>query len=212
MEDPDGYFEMISCIIATPYDLMVMLDDMGIDFTKINDFELFCLLFTKLQQSDTRLVFGDLDLSKFKTAISEQNNELVLRDEENDITIDKAIHHQIQQAICKFLMIEKKPKTPANEDARKFMIERARKKLKRQLREKKGNEPSSIESVVIGLVNTEQFPYNYKTVLGITVYQLYASLGQISHKINYENLMSGYYAGTIKYEDIKQEDRSWLKM
>ena len=35
LADEDKYFDTVYTIIATPYDLMVQLDDNGIDFTKI---------------------------------------------------------------------------------------------------------------------------------------------------------------------------------
>lgn len=67
-----------------------------------------------------------------------------------------------------------------------------------------------LEDYIVALVNTEQFPYNYKTVRDISIIQFYASLNQISHKIKFDNTMVGYYAGTVKLDDISESDRSWI--
>ena len=89
LEDEDGYYSLVSILTAMPIDFMVQLDDLGIDFTQINEYELFLLLFPSIQKQDTHLVFGDLDLSKFKFAQNESTGQTVLIDDENDIVIDQ---------------------------------------------------------------------------------------------------------------------------
>lgn len=106
------------------------------------------------------------------------------------------------------LHIEKNNKKPGNEVTRDYLIERER---KRQARAKNKQKDSPLEKYIIALVNTEQFPYNYETVRDISIYQFYASLNQIAHKIKYDNTMAGYYAGTIKFEDLAPADRTWIQ-
>lgn len=73
LEDEARYNSIVSCVISTPYDFMVYLDDMGIDFEELTEYDLFLLLFPSLQATDTGILFGDLDLSKFSPAINEEN-------------------------------------------------------------------------------------------------------------------------------------------
>ena len=132
LENEDKYYEVVYTIIATPYDLMVQLDDNGIDFTKISAFELFCLMFGHLKEMDTSLVFGDLDLSKFVYAKNNRNGNIVLRDEENDITIDRAIHGQICACLRKLLNIPKTEKQPGNEEGRICLKKRVKRPNERR--------------------------------------------------------------------------------
>ena len=157
---------------------------------------------------DTSLVFGDLDLSKFKTVINNQNGNLVLHDEENDITIDRAIHGQICACLRKILNIPKTEKTPGNEEARVYMLEKARKKLRRKKRQKQPD--SQIEDLIIALVNTAEFPYNYMSVRDISIYQFYASLKQVTHKVKFDKTMIGVYAGTVQFDKLDMDERSWI--
>lgn len=188
--------------------MMVQLDDAGIDFTKINDYELFCLLLPRLKELDTHLLFGELDIRNIQTAVDERDGKLLLVDPETDLRIDRVVHNQICNQLRKMLHITKDVKTPGNDEAKRYMIERARRK-QRRLNKKKPE--SQIENYVIALVNTEQFPYNYESVRNISILQFYASLNQIVHKIKYDNTMVGFYAGTIKLEDIKMDDRTWIQ-
>lgn len=208
VDDEDQYYDAVSTIVATPYDMMVQLDDAGIDFTKINDYELFCILFPRLKSMDTSLLFGDLNIANFQTAMDEKDGKVFLVDPETDIKIDRIVHDQMCRQLRKMLHFTKDVKIPGNEEARKYMLERARKKQKRHNNKRPD---SQIENYIIALVNTEQFPYNYETVREISILQFYASLNQIAHKIKFDNTMVGFYAGTIKLEDLKAEERTWIQ-
>ncbi len=201
------YYGLITSIIATPSDFMVQLDDIGIDFSKISPFELFLLLFNGLKESDTSLVLGDLDLSKFKTAINEQNGKVVLVDPENDIVIDRAIHDQMRRMIRKINHLENVDKKPGNEEAKKYMIERARMKQRRSAHRP---HKSQLEDLIVAMVNTEQYKYGYEETRDLTIYQFHASVYQIIKKINYDNTMIGCYAGTINAKELSQDQLNWL--
>ena len=57
IENEDDYYGNVALIVATPYDMMVQLDDMKIDFTQINEWDLFLLLFNELRTRDLSLIF-----------------------------------------------------------------------------------------------------------------------------------------------------------
>lgn len=201
------YYGLITSIIATPSDFMVQLDDIGIDFSKISPFELFLLLFNGLKESDTSMVFGDLDLSKFKTAINQQNGKVVLVDPEDDTVIDRAIHDQMRRIIRKINHLENADKKPGNEEAKKYMIERARLKQRRSAHRP---HKSQLEDLIVAMVNTEQYKYGYEETRDLTIYQFHASVYQIIKKINYDNTMIGCYAGTINAKELSQDQLNWL--
>lgn len=209
LDNEDKYYDIVCSIIATPYEMMVQLDDNGIDFTAINAFELFCIMFKHLKEIDTSMVFGDLNLSDFQYAKNEENENLVLWNPKTDVVIDRAIHDMICTFLRKMLYMPKSDKAPGNEEARKYMIERARIKQKRKKKKKKD---SQLEKLIISLVNTAEFPYNYETVRDLTIYQFYASLKQISQKIRFDNAMIGCYAGTVKFDDLSQEEKTWIQI
>ena len=209
IEYESEYYDSIALLTSTPHDMMVQLDDVGIDFSTISSWELFCLLFEGIKQRDLSLLFCDLDLSKFKIALNKQANTVVLLNEETGAVIDELIYNQICEFFRKMLYIEKNDKLPGNEEARKFMIERARKKLKRALRKQK-TQGSNLEQYIVALVNTPEFPYDYNSVLDLTIYQFYASLHQIIKKIHFDNLMIGCYAGTVNTKELDQKELVWI--
>jgi len=207
IDNEDTYYNLISVLTAMPIDFMVLLDDAGIDFTTINAFQMFLMLFNTIKNTDTHLVFGDLDLSKFEMAVSEQNGHIVLLDKDRDIVIDRAIHGQIAGVLRKIHHLEKNRRKPANEEAKRYMLERARIKAQRD-RNRKRN--SQLEPLIVAMVNTEQFKYNFEEVRDITIYQFNESVHQIIKKVDYDNRMYGVYSGTINAKELSQDDLNWL--
>lgn len=207
IECEDEYYNTVFAITAMPIDMMVQLDDAGIDFTKINEYELFLLLFDGIKDAPcANLVFGDLDLKNFQMAV-DKSGEIFLVDPNTGVRIDKIAHYHIANALRRIHNLEKKLQKPGNEAARKYMIERARIK---QQRAKKRNKDSELEDLIIAMVNTSEFKYDYDGVLNMSIYQFNASVNQIIRKINYDNLMIGCYAGTVNVKEISQDNLNWL--
>lgn len=207
IENEDDYYGNVALIVATPYDMMVQLDDMKIDFTQINEWDLFLLLFNELRTRDLSLIFDGLNLRDFVIAENKQNGNIILVNPKTGVKIDRAIHDQICRYLRKTLRLQKNDKRPANEEARKFLIERTRTKLKRR---RKQLVESQIEKYIVALVNTSEFPYTYESVLGLTINQFYASLHQIVKKIKYDKLMIGCYAGTVNMKELDQNELNWI--
>lgn len=207
IDNEDAYFGLVSVLTSMPIDMMVGLDDAGIDFTSINEYELFLLLFSVFKTQDTRLIFGDLDLSKFEMSINEQNGNVILIDKNTDIVIDRAIHGQIANVLRKIHHLEKNNRKPANEEAKKYMIERARAK---QSRKRNHKEDSQLESLIIAMVNAEQYKYDFEGTRELSIYQFNESVQQVIKKVDYNNKMYGIYTGTIHAKDLSPNDLNWL--
>lgn len=207
IEHEDSYYNLVSVLTAMPIDLLVQLDDAGIDFTSINEYELFLLMFAGFKSQDTSLIFGDLDLSKFKIAVNEENGTVVLLDEEHDIKIDRAIHGQIAGVLRKIHHLEKNRRKPANDEAKQFMLKRARDKMKRR---KNRKEDSQLESLIVAMVNTEQYKYDFEGTRELSIYQFNESVRQVIKKVDYDNRMYGVYTGTINAKELSQDDLNWL--
>lgn len=206
LEHDEDYYNMVMMLTAMPIDMMVQLDEMGVDFTDINEYDLFLMVFNSLKTEDTSLIFGDLDLSRFRTATSEQTGKVVLLNPEG-VRIDRAVANQIATVLRKIHDLKVNNKKPANEEAKKYMLERARAKMKRASR--RLNE-SYLEQQIVAMVNTEQYHYGFEGTLELSIYQFNKSVRQVIKKVDYEHLMHGVYAGTISSKDLSQKDLNWI--
>lgn len=208
LEDEQHYYRLISLLTATPFQYMVQLDDIGLDFTAVTDYELFMMLFPSLAMEDTRLLFGDLDLSDTTVYENKENSTLVLHSEKSNITIDELAYTQIAEAARKINGLKKDDRRPGNKEAKEFRIKLERKKQKRNA--DRPYEPY-LEKLVVALVNRPEFKYNYSQAKNLTLYQFHRSFDQISTSIAFDNTMIGVYAGTVDTSKLKDRScLSWL--
>lgn len=203
------YYSIIQSLTATPYDLMVELDDIGIDFETINDYQLFMLMFGSIatNEDNTSILFGDLDLTLFREAENRNTKEHVLLDQEHGIVIDRLIAMEICQAIRKIHFWKAPVGRPGNAEAKDYILERKRIKKKRRAKQPY---QSLLDNMIIKLVNTNEFPYNYESVLPLSIYKLNASWHQIPKLKNWEHTMNGAYFGTVDTSKIDLQKLSWM--
>lgn len=207
LDNEDDYYTMVTMLTAMPVDMMVQLDDIGVDFTAINEYELFLLLFNALKDKDTSLIFGGLDLKPFRSAVNPQNNTIVLRNKETGVVIDRGIQGQIASVLRKIHNLKRNNRKPANQEAREYMLQRAREKMRR--RSKRVND-SQLEELIVAMVNTEQYHYGFEGTRELSIYQFNESVRQVIKKIDYDNRMHGVYAGTVNAKELSQDDLNWL--
>lgn len=207
LEDESTYYHIVSSLTASPFQYMVQLDDMGIDFTKITDYDLFKMLFPAYTKSDLSILLGDLDISDF-SIYRGKNQEEYIYSSGNNIEINEKVYHDLVNIIRKINAFEKVNYKPGNESARKYLLEKERKKQKRNA--KKPYEPY-LEKLVIALVNTSEFPYNYDSCMNLSIYRFHQSFKQIQHKIAFDKTMIGVYAGTVDTSRLSNKDNlSWI--
>lgn len=207
LDNEDDYYAMVSMLTAMPVDMMVQLDDIGVDFMSINEYELFLMLFGALKERDTSLIFGELDLKPFESTVNTQNQTVVLRSRETGAVIDRAVQGQIASVLRKIHGLKRNNRRPANKEAREFMLQRARDKMRRRSRHMMD---SQLESLIVAMVNTEQFHYGFEGTRELSIYQFNESVRQIIKKIDYDNRMHGVYAGTVNAKELSQDDLNWL--
>ena len=214
LENESAYFSLVSIMTSTPFQYMVQLDDIGIDYTTITDYEMFRLLFPVYAQQDTSVIFGDVYLKDIALYHDNSTDLDVLYSPASGIKIDELVYYNMAKAMRQVNCIKYERKKPKGEHTRKYLLEKERRHLKNLERMRKGKEfeQSELEKLIVALVNNEKFKYNYESIKTLSIYNFYQSFQQIQHEINFNNVMRGVYAGTI--DTSKLQDRSvlsWVK-
>lgn len=123
------YFSMVHTLTAIPSDMKSNLWDIGLDWTEVEDFELFMMLSQTLTPDRTGILFGDLDFSKLKPFRNNQNGDIVLADKETGIIVDKMIYLRIMNYLRKLHNIKPKVEKAANKMTKKVLIEEDRQRI-----------------------------------------------------------------------------------
>lgn len=208
------YFSLISIMTSTPFQYMVQLDDLGIDYTAITDYEMFCLLFPVYAQQDTSIIFGDVYLKDIALYHDNSTDLDVLYSPTSDIKIDEFVYYNMAKVMRQVNCIKYERKKPKGEKNKKYFLERERRHLKNleRIRKRKEFAQSEFEKLIVALVNNNRFKYDYDSILALPIYNFYQSFQQIQHDINFNNVMRGIYAGTIDTKKITDKSSlSWIK-
>lgn len=150
------YFAAVYNLTSVGADLKWQLWDMGIDYTKIEDYDLFIKLTSQLCSSRKQiyraimenpekfegqlgnidlndllvnpleLVLDGLDLADFSPFIVESTGQVVLYNQEKDITIDRMVYAQIVDVVRKLHGFKRNNQKPGNEQTKMDLIEDAR--------------------------------------------------------------------------------------
>lgn len=200
------YYDMVKSLCATPSDCKVALADLKMDFTQVKDFELFtlrCDLFTKEQ---TRILFGDsIDFSNMY--LNEVNGEKVIEDPLSGVRVDESTYHLMIDFLRRIHMFERHVDNPGNEYTKNWMIEKARKLMKRG----RGKPyESMLVPLVSSMVNCNHFKYKHHEVWDLPIYVFMDSVKRILKIKSCDQLTQGIYAGTVDAKKISNESLNWL--
>lgn len=202
------YYSMIHTLTCIPSDMKSRLYDAGIDYMEISDFELFMLLAKGMPQELTKLVLGDLDLSKFEEFLNNTNNEVVLYDVENDIIIDKLIYTKIVDYIRKVHNITPKVEKAANKTTKKILIE-----LDRERINKAKNEPykSQLKVLISAMMRYPGFKYKKNELKECGLYEFMDTVQGAQIYISSTALLQGSYSGMIDTSKIDKKEFNWMR-
>lgn len=200
----DKFFSTFYNICRIPSDIKSVLWDVGIDFMKMTDWELFINLSRNVSKDDTFLILGDIDLSKMNLA-NNDDGEIVLFDE--NIIITEQMYLEFIDYIREMIGYILKREKAMNKVTKMAMIEEDR--INRN-NPRHTNNDSFLYSAIISLVNTEEFSYNYETVMDITLYQLMKSYYQIINKKSACALYQGSMSGMIDTSKIDKSAFQWI--
>ncbi len=205
------YYSMVYQLTATPQSMKAQLWDIGIDYTRITPFELFYHILYKLYpQTRTSILFGDLDLTKFRQGHRKDNDALVLYQTVGgeSVVLDEYTYHTITDYLRQVHMIPKDEKLPANETTKMILIEDAREESERA---KNREYRSQLKNFISSMINSEGFKYNHAQVWDMKINAFMDSVKRISKIKNAELLLqSGYSGFGISLKDIDKKQLDWL--
>lgn len=185
---------------------MVALDDVGIRFEDVTEFQLFIMLTRNMKPEDTSLLLGDLDLSQYELQFNTQDGSERLYNRKTNSIIDRAIYVQMTDFIRKIHDMKKNMDHGANDDTRQFLIDRER----RRLRYKRNRKFQSVLFPLISAIyNCEYYHGTLDDIWNMKVFAFYDSVKRIQKIQESRALTAGIYAGTVDSKKVEKESLNW---
>lgn len=201
------YLSLVSALTSEPFDMPYYLDQMGIDFEEIKPFELFCILVSGIPQSTSKLLFGDLDFTKFKVVI--RGDELIMINQQG-VIIDSMTRERIADNVRRMHCLPKNILTSCeNKFTHDLMIRQQKKEIDRAQRKKELFGDNSHYASLISSLACEW--HDYDKVFSLRVGQFFDAILRMGYKQNANNLYRGLYAGTVSIKNIHKSDLDWMR-
>lgn len=202
-----AYFSMLYALCATPADLKVQLFDKGINWMKINAYELFAMsIAPSLSVEQTRILLGDLDLSAMRTYRSKENGEIILANPEQRVKIDRLIYERMVNCLRKMHGLKPNNERAHNKATMRAMIENDRQTM--EINSKK--EPSSYLLPLISSVRCKM-GWTKDYILQEGIYSFFDTVNRLNVIDNADHLVSGIYQGTVDSKKISKETLNWMR-
>lgn len=216
----------------------LQLWDLGVDWNKITNFDLFCMLAPNIPKEDTGLLFGDLDFTKFqvyqkqwpdgvppseydengeKRAEWELRPESVLYDAENDIMIDEMLYLQIREYLREVFDQHPKDEFARGKYTKESMIDEERTKIKIAERKRARGEVDDYgDSYLLPLISTlamyPGFKYKTKELKELGIAEFMSSVKKMQVMENTSALLKGMYGGFLDTSKIDtRTELNWFR-
>jgi len=202
------YFSMVHTITAIPSDMKSQLFDMDIDYETLEDYHLFYMLTRGLTQESTSIVFGDLDLSKFKMYINEETQEEVMVNPETNAILDKLAYNKIVGYLRKLHNLKPKIEHAANKTTKRILIQLDRDRIaKAQNEEYK----SQLRPLISAMMRYPGFKYKSNELKECSIYEFMDTVYGAQIYINSTALLKGSYSGMIDTSKINKKEFNWMR-
>lgn len=207
--DEPSYYRMVGLLTCISSDCKAALDDIGLDWCQVSDFEMFILATRTLTVEDTEILLGpDVDLSKMHMYVDESNKPKCLMSDDGKIQIDEGARHRLNEFLCKMHQIIKKPEFPGNDFAREMLLEESREKMQKAQDE---TEELILPTLISFISNVNGSKYDYETCKELKYSMFMDSVARLQIIGNATALRNAAYSGWVDASKIDKEEMNMMR-
>ena len=200
------YFSIVQTLTAIPSEMKSQLWDMGLDWTQLENFQLFMMLAPTLSKDKTSIIFGDLDFTAMRPFENRNNDTVVLANPETGIVIDELAYGKIHSYLCSAHNLTKKVEKAANEFTKKFMIEEDRQKIEYS---KKQPYKSTLKNLISAVKCRQGYTLDYVRNMGLV--EFFDDISRLQIIVQSDALLQGSYSVMVDTKKIPQKNFDWFR-
>lgn len=209
-----NFYATIAPFTTNPTAFRVQLDDLGIDWNDITDFELFALLIKTISLNNTKIFFDDIDFHSFdlvaKNIETENGIEQIpiLYSEKHDMEIDEETYLKIRKYLCYMFNVTLEEEHVKSKSLRKEILAKARADNAKRLAEQKS---SSLVEMISFALNHPGFKYKKNELRDICYIEFIDSIKRLQIYESTRALMQGNYSGFCDTSKIPEEMFNFMR-
>lgn len=206
------YFSIITTLCSNAFDYKWQLYEQGLDFTKIDDYDMFITFIAPtLSSNETSILFGDtLNFKEMKVVSDKRTGEkkLIQILDDNVIIFDRVNYFTMAETLRDIHNLKRSFVKYKNEITKIAEIEDSKMYYERH---KNDEYKPYLFNLVSAMVNYSGFPRNDKTVWDMNIFAFMDSVKRIQKESTAKILLqSGYSGFGISLKDIDKKELDWL--
>jgi len=159
----------------------------------------------ELKDNPLELVLKDIDFADFLPCYSKQSKQIILYDEEKDITIDKMIYAEIVDAVRKIHGFKRNDEYPANEKTKMILIEDARDEAMIA----KNKPYKSMLRPLISALSVYTGQCGDDRIMNMNINKFFDNIKRVGKIQDAQYLMQGAYTGFASLKGIDKSRLDW---
>lgn len=209
----DKYWSILSQLCATSFDHRLSLEEAGIDYLTVDDWQMFYMSYLALEDDEVQILIPEVKFSELRPAVVNENGEIALVNKDMEIVINQFVYYEIVDFLRQCHGIERNYKIPGNSVARQIYMREAREARERALRSK-SKPVDYLEPLISAMCNSQGFKYNYETVWNLPIYTFMDATRRIQKIKSADSLMNGMYGGMLDVSKMNKaqlnKDLNWM--
>lgn len=209
------FFQMVNPFIANTTMYRLPLWDIGIDWNRITDFDLFAMLISDLSPDETYILFREVDFRNFERKIIVTDPETgtvapVLVNSKQKIIITEQTYQILSKYIRTMLNTFPKVEKAKGRITKESIIEEDRMNL--EIAKKKGdNYTSSLLPLISSCLNHPGFKYNKQELRQIGIVEFMDSVQRLQAYESTTALLRGMYSGMVDTSKIDKNEFNFMR-
>ncbi len=203
-------YSTVHVFVANPTMYRLVLWNMGVDWNKITDFQLFQMLAPTLTKDNTEFLFGDIDFSKlhrYQKTIDDQVS-VVLYDPEQDLEIDEETYDKLAWYIRSMFNIFPKVEKAKGKYTKQAIIDEEQMNYDRRKNEKY---QSTLLPLISSCLNHPGFKYTKKELPDVGIVEFMDSVQRLQIYESSRALLAGSYSGFVDTSKIDKSQFDFMR-
>ena len=201
------FYSMLNIFVSNPTSYRLQLWDMGVDWNKISDYELFCMFIKFLDAKATKLLFGDVNFQSFdlyhKKLDDSDKQVVTLYSQKQNIEISEDTYRCIAEYLRLMFNIYPKVEKAKGKATKEAIIDEERMNLELEMNKNKKSK-SMLLPLVSSCINHPGFKYKLSELREIGIVQFMDSVQRLQIYESTVAINSGLYSGMC---DLSKVDK-----
>ena len=205
-------YKVITPFVSNTTAYRLQLWDMGIDWNKISNLELFSILIKSIDFNYSQLIFGDINFSTFNLYEKQNGDEkvLTLYSPEMDLEIDEVTMNKM----CKYIQFMFSSYPPEEEftsskTLKQELINNDKQKL--LLRKKEGDGGQSLLSMIAFYLNHPGCKYKKNELREVGYFEFMYNIQRLQIYESTRALFGGMYSGMCDLSKVDKNEFNFMR-